>query len=277
MKQSATASAVPTAEQLALGELAINTTDGKLYLKKGDNSIVQVGGVASAGTLTGATLASNVLASSLTSVGTLTGLTVDGTLSLGNTALISSPSATALALKSTIPAGTGVTPTIQIICPSSAFTLLNQTATQPVFNTPQDTISLQASTTYMVEGQYLLQTGTTSHTTSISFVSSIAVTAPSIAYTTIASLHSSPNASTRTQETSFFTSILGGIVYQSGVLPNTIISFKGIIRTTDAGNLVPNLSFGNAPSATNYVLVGSYIMFYPIGSNTIDSVGTAIG
>ena len=59
-----------------LGELAVNTTDGKLFLKKGDNTIVQVGGVASAGTLTGATLASNVLASSLTSVGTLANLTV---------------------------------------------------------------------------------------------------------------------------------------------------------------------------------------------------------
>jgi hypothetical protein len=80
MKQSATASAVPTAGQLELGELAINTTDGKLYLKKGDNTIVQVGagggGTADAGTLTGATLASNVLASSLTSVGTLANLTV---------------------------------------------------------------------------------------------------------------------------------------------------------------------------------------------------------
>jgi len=32
-----------------LGELAVNTTDGKLFLKKGDNTIVQVGGVASAG------------------------------------------------------------------------------------------------------------------------------------------------------------------------------------------------------------------------------------
>lgn len=78
MKQSATASAVPTAGQLELGELAINTTDGKLYLKKGDNTIVQVGagggGTADAGTLTGATLASNVLASSLTSVGTLANL-----------------------------------------------------------------------------------------------------------------------------------------------------------------------------------------------------------
>ena len=232
-------------------------------------------------TATSATTAGTVTTAAqtaITSVGTLTALTVDGTLSLGTTALISSPSATALALKTVVPAGTGVTPTIQVICPSAAVTLLNQTATQKVFDLPQDTISLQAATTYMFEGQYLLQTGTTSHTTTISFVSSVAITAPSIAYTTIASAHSSANAAANTQQTSFFTAIAGGIVANASILPNTIISFKGIIRTTDAGNLVPNLLFSVAPGVgANFVLVGSYLRFYPIGSNTINSVGTAIG
>jgi len=201
-----------------------------------------------------------------------------GQLTLDATACISAASATALALKTVVPAGTGVTPTIQVICPSAAFALLNQTTTQPVFNTPQDTISLQASTTYMFEGQYLLQTGTTSHTTTISFVSSVAITSPSIAYTTIASQHSSPNASNNTQTTSFFTAIAGGIVASAATAPNMIISFKGIIRATDAGNLVPNILFSVAPGVgANFVLVGSYLKFYPIGSNTINSVGTAIG
>ena len=47
LRRSATANAVPTTAQLALGELAINTTDGKLYLKKnvsGTESIVEIGG-----------------------------------------------------------------------------------------------------------------------------------------------------------------------------------------------------------------------------------------
>ena len=201
-----------------------------------------------------------------------------GQLTLDATACISAASATALALKTVVPAGTGVTPTIQVICPSAAFALQNVNTTQAVFNTPVDTISLQAATTYMFEGQYLLQTGTTSHTTTISFVSSIAITAPSIAYTTIASAHSSPNASNNTQTTSFFTSITGGIVATATTAPNMIISFKGIIRATDAGNLVPNILFSVAPGvAANFTLIGSYIKFYPIGANTIDSVGTAIG
>ena len=42
-KRSSTASTIPTSGQLTAGELAINTTDGKLFLKKNDNTIVQVG------------------------------------------------------------------------------------------------------------------------------------------------------------------------------------------------------------------------------------------
>lgn len=54
LRRSATANAVPTTAQLALGELAINTYDGKLYLKKnvsGTESIIQVATYDSSGNL----------------------------------------------------------------------------------------------------------------------------------------------------------------------------------------------------------------------------------
>ena len=61
LKRSATAGNTPTTSQLALGELGINTTDGKLFLKKsvsGTESIVDVGDTSgylplSGGSLTG--------------------------------------------------------------------------------------------------------------------------------------------------------------------------------------------------------------------------------
>ena len=45
LRRSATQSAVPTTAQLALGEVAINTFDGKLFIKKdnGTESIVEIG------------------------------------------------------------------------------------------------------------------------------------------------------------------------------------------------------------------------------------------
>lgn len=56
IKRSAVAAKVPTTMQLALGELAVNTHDGKLYLKKDDGaeSIVEIGPVTSVAGRTGA-------------------------------------------------------------------------------------------------------------------------------------------------------------------------------------------------------------------------------
>ncbi len=50
LKSSATASAVPSLSNLSLRELAINTADGKLYIRKGTgagtDTIVDIGGSA---------------------------------------------------------------------------------------------------------------------------------------------------------------------------------------------------------------------------------------
>jgi len=56
LKRSATPGKVPTTAQLALGEIAINTYDGLIYIKKNDGtaSVVQIGGVTSVNGETGA-------------------------------------------------------------------------------------------------------------------------------------------------------------------------------------------------------------------------------
>ena len=46
-KRSETALAVPAANALQVGELAVNITDGKFYIKKSDNSVKEVGGAGS--------------------------------------------------------------------------------------------------------------------------------------------------------------------------------------------------------------------------------------
>jgi hypothetical protein len=43
LKRSETASAIPTAGQIAVGELAVNLADGILYSKKTDGSIIEIG------------------------------------------------------------------------------------------------------------------------------------------------------------------------------------------------------------------------------------------
>lgn len=89
LKRSAVASAVPTTAQLELGELAINTNDGKLFLKRnnGTESIVEVGaGGGAVGTVTsvngsGGTTGLTLGGGPITSSGTLT---IGGTLAVAN-------------------------------------------------------------------------------------------------------------------------------------------------------------------------------------------------
>jgi len=47
LKRSETALSVPAANALEVGELAVNVTDGKFYVKKSDNSVKEVGGAGS--------------------------------------------------------------------------------------------------------------------------------------------------------------------------------------------------------------------------------------
>ena len=82
IKRSAVASKVPTTAQLALGELAVNTTDGKLFLKKsvsGVESIIDLGSVTFSGDVTGSGTGAVTLTLSNTGVtaGTYPKVTVD--------------------------------------------------------------------------------------------------------------------------------------------------------------------------------------------------------
>lgn len=167
LRRSAVQNAVPTTTQLALGELAINTYDGKLYLKKnvsGTESIVEVGGgsagVTSFNTRTGAvTLSSSDVTTALgytpynstnpngytsntgtvTSVsgtGTVSGLSLSGTVTTtGNITLAGTlavtPSNFASQSANTFlagPNGTAGTPSFRAIAPADIPTL-NQNTT----------------------------------------------------------------------------------------------------------------------------------------------------
>jgi hypothetical protein len=203
-----------------------------------------------------------------------------GQLTLDATACISAASATSLALKTVVPAGTGVTPTIQIICPSSATALTSGATAQNVFSPIGfDTISVQAATTYMFDGIYIIRTtGATTHTTSMSFALSGGASITNCSWTTLSYvLSSTPAAPLTAQYHNFFNAVAGGIFVATNTSAFVIVKFEGIMRVNAAGNVVPQITFSAAPGGTNTLDIGSHLKFYPIGSNTIDSVGTAIG
>ena len=98
LKRSATQNAVPSTSSLALGELAINTYDGKLFIKKnvsGTESIVTIGEVG-AGSIGATELASSGLtAGSYGSTSAIPVITIDadGRITSASTATISGLSA----------------------------------------------------------------------------------------------------------------------------------------------------------------------------------------
>lgn len=83
IKRSAVPDKVPSIEQLALGELALNTSDGKLFLKKsvsGIETIVEIGSTTITGDVTGS--GNSTIELTLTPTGVTPGsyakVTVDG-------------------------------------------------------------------------------------------------------------------------------------------------------------------------------------------------------
>lgn len=72
LRRSATPSAVPTTTQIELGEMAINTYDGKLFIKK-DNGIESIVEIGASGAATTKSLDGGFAASVYTSVQSVDG------------------------------------------------------------------------------------------------------------------------------------------------------------------------------------------------------------
>ena len=88
-RRSAVPAKVPSITDLALGEIAINTYDGKLFLKKdnGTQSVVEIGGGGGGGSGTVTSVSGTGSVSGLTLSGTVT---TSGSLTLGGTLALTS-------------------------------------------------------------------------------------------------------------------------------------------------------------------------------------------
>jgi len=107
LRRSAVQNAVPTTAQLALGELAINTYDGKLFLKKNDgtDAIVEIGAAGGGGGagnafVTIASQSGSTTANSTTDTLTITGDSSINTSISGDTLTIKSSLGLSLAMAS---------------------------------------------------------------------------------------------------------------------------------------------------------------------------------
>ena len=143
----------------------------------------------------------------------------------------------------------------------------SSTAVQNVFHTPNDTIALDANSTYLFEGSYVIGSGTTTHTTAIGFTefgngicNFTAISSGTSAYGTVV----------RAQDMTCFNSSTGGPINSTATSVLVMINFTGRITVVDATNFVPTLTFSAAPTGTCAVKSGSWLRVKKLwsGENT---------
>jgi hypothetical protein len=172
----------------------------------------------------------------------------------------------------TTASGRGVAPSTQIAAIQAAFTLANATGVQSCLTATNDVLTVQGSTTYLIEGQYLIANGTTNHTTAMAFALGGGASVTSFEYT--ATLWSSAlNAIATAQSTTQVSGVASKVLNANSNLATTTIIFSGIVRMNAGGTITPQIAFSALPGGTNQMKVGSYIKFTPVGSGTVTSVG----
>jgi hypothetical protein len=171
--------------------------------------------------------------------------------------------------------GNGLLPAMMIatVSASAGFTLAASAATQSCFPTTADVWTLEGSTTYLMEGQYILSTGTTTHTTALAFVTGSGITFTSFEYF-VNMWNAAANTIATAQSTTHVTGFAPKVINATSNAVFTLVQFNGIVRTNNSGTLTPSIAFSQNPTGTNLMRSGSYIMFTPIGNSTFESIGS---
>lgn len=148
-----------------------------------------------------------------------------------------------------------------------------------VFNSVTNgTLTAQAATTYFFDALYMLSnTGTTSHTWSTLFGGTATYTGITYyvqGYTGITS------AATITAASGLQINVATAVpVTAASTSATEFVSLKlnGIIRVNGAGTIIPQMQASTRPGASGTpgvnVLTGSYFRLWPVGNNSVVSVG----
>jgi len=159
---------------------------------------------------------------------------------------------------------------------TTAAALSNVNTTQNAFPVGQQTLTVATNTTYLIEGEYVVNSGTTTHTTAIGFSVSAAdvgnidttgleftaVTRVSAANTiTTGGFHIHVSSAANSQTA----------VNTTGTNAQTVIQITGVWKNTTNESISPKIKFSAAPGGTNTMGAGSYIRFTPVANPTVGS------
>jgi len=156
---------------------------------------------------------------------------------------------------------------------SANYTLSDVNTAQKAFNaTTNGALTVSASTTYAFEAvYYITNTGTTSHTWSTLFGGTATFT--SIAYTADAY---TATGNTLTALSSIYATSAAAVAVtaaSTSATENVVIKLKGFMRINGAGTIIPQVKLSAATTGTETMLANSYFRCWPVGSNTVTTVG----
>jgi len=167
--------------------------------------------------------------------------------------------------------GHNILPLTSVVTTAAALT--NVSTAQNAFPVGQQTLTVAEDTTYLIEGEYVVNSGTTTHTTAIGFTvggdvlslsglefSAVLWSAAASTITTaLSSIHVTANANTQT------------VLNATSTAAVTTIQIKGIWNNTTNTTITPKIKFSAAPGGTNQMAAGSYIRFTPVANPTVGS------
>lgn len=166
----------------------------------------------------------------------------------------------------------GVSPsTMYSIVASAGFALSTAAGVQACFATTGDVWTLAASTTYIIEGHYIIQEATNAVSVALAFALGGSASVTDIKYF-VSAMNSAANTLNATNAMTEVTQVASTVVTAS-LAGNKNIFFKGLIRMNVGGTVTPQINFSGTAAGTPTMLATSYIMFTPIGTDTNNIIG----
>lgn len=149
----------------------------------------------------------------------------------------------------------------------------NVNTAQPVFDTGQDAVSLEADTTYRFRARYWITraAGTTSHTTAVLFGGT--ATFDAIDYT---ARISNPTGNALAAVNQIKAAVATAVTLTSAntsATENLMIELDGVIRTNGAGTLIPQFQYSAAPGGAPTIKANSFFEIWPVGTDQVTTLG----
>jgi hypothetical protein len=220
----------------------------------------------------------------------LTGKTVQNMITAAGTTAIPSVTLTAGTNLTTAAAGavehdgkafyaTSIASSRQVIVTEQIVTLTgnragsNVNTAQDVFDSANNLVTLDGSTTYEFEAQYSFErsAGSTSHTTNILFGGTATYT--SIGYLATTGTVGGAGIAAAQQIRVGVATATAVTAASVSTTENCTIKLRGIMRINAGGTVIPQIQFSAAPGGAPTFHANSFFRCWPIGTNAVIAVG----